>query len=353
MATPLRSLSSARSMDPARLGPRARAVALLLVAGLSFFGLTAAVVAVPAVGVASAAPAPTPERIAAQVHLLQAQVEQLVESYNESTVALAAATERSAALEQAVSVQESRTEALRRELGQLAAAAYRSGSAGTVASLLGTDTPEQFLDQASSLEAVAHERQVHIAEFRDATVGLAAAHRDAAAEVVQRRHIQDRIAKRRGSIERSLRQQQQLLSRLTARGRASVLGTRGVAMPLWSIPAAGRAATAIRFAYAQIGKPYRWGAAGPGSYDCSGLTMRAWGAAGVGMPQSSRAQYASGRRISTSRMQPGDLVFFGSPIHHVGLYIGGGNMIDAPHTGDVVKIRPVLSTGLVGAVRPG
>jgi peptidoglycan DL-endopeptidase CwlO len=115
----------------------------------------------------------------------------------------------------------------------------------------------------------------------------------------------------------------------------------------------GGAATAIAYARAQLGKPYRYAAAGPDAFDCSGLTMRAWGAAGVSMPHYSGAQYTRFPKVPLNAMQPGDLVFWGpGGSEHVGLYIGGGQMIAAPRTGDVVKIQAVWGSP-VGAVRPG
>jgi cell wall-associated NlpC family hydrolase len=115
----------------------------------------------------------------------------------------------------------------------------------------------------------------------------------------------------------------------------------------------GGAATAIAYARAQLGKPYRYAAAGPDAFDCSGLTMRAWGAAGVSMPHYSGAQYSMFPKVPLGSMLPGDLVFWGpGGSEHVGLYIGGGQMIAAPSTGDVVKIQAVWGSP-VGAVRPG
>ena len=110
-------------------------------------------------------------------------------------------------------------------------------------------------------------------------------------------------------------------------------------------PASGDAPAAIAAAKGQLGVPYRWGASSPGSgFDCSGLMMYAYGAAGRSLPHSSRAMYSMTRRISADQLQPGDLVFGGSPVHHVGLYIGGGMMIHAPHSGDVVRIASIYST---------
>jgi len=98
-------------------------------------------------------------------------------------------------------------------------------------------------------------------------------------------------------------------------------------------------------ARSQLGVPYRWGASSPGSgFDCSGLVLYAWKFGGLSLPHSSRAMYAMTQRISANQLEPGDLVFGGSPIHHVALYIGGGMMIQAPHSGDVVKISGIYSS---------
>ena len=120
-----------------------------------------------------------------------------------------------------------------------------------------------------------------------------------------------------------------------------------------NIPVSGRAAAAVHYAMAQIGKPYVYGAAGPNAYDCSGLTMAAWGSAGVGLPHSSSAQYGSGTHISASQLQPGDLVFYYSPISHVGMYIGNGMIVNAENPSAGIRVAPLYMMPYVGAVRPG
>jgi cell wall-associated NlpC family hydrolase len=124
--------------------------------------------------------------------------------------------------------------------------------------------------------------------------------------------------------------------------------------PAPDVPApSGGAQTAIDTAMAQLGKPYEYAASGPNTFDCSGLTMYAWAAAGVSLPHSSRMQFASLPHVPMEAMQPGDLVFYGSPIHHVGMYLGNGSYIHAPQTGDVVKISSVYRDDFAGAARPG
>lgn len=117
-------------------------------------------------------------------------------------------------------------------------------------------------------------------------------------------------------------------------------------------PVRSSASKAVATAAAQIGKPYEWGAAGPDSFDCSGLTMYAWASAGVSLPHSSRAQYSSLPKVPSDQIQPGDLLFFGNPIHHVGIYEGGGVMIGAPQTGETVRRASIYRKDFVGATRP-
>ncbi|HTH07826.1 MAG TPA: NlpC/P60 family protein, partial [Ilumatobacteraceae bacterium] len=119
-------------------------------------------------------------------------------------------------------------------------------------------------------------------------------------------------------------------------------------------PVSGKAGIAVQAAYGQLGVPYRFAAESPGvAFDCSGLTKYAWGRAGVYLPHQSRAQYAAVPHVTRDQIQPGDLVFYYSPIGHVGIYIGNGLLIHAPNTGDVVKISAVSWSKVVGIGRPG
>jgi peptidoglycan DL-endopeptidase CwlO len=126
-----------------------------------------------------------------------------------------------------------------------------------------------------------------------------------------------------------------------------------VNIPDFPAPSPG-AATAVAAAKSQLGVPYVFAAATPGvAFDCSGLTMWAWGRAGVSMAHFARSQYEAFPHVPLDALQPGDLVFFYSDIHHVGIYIGGGLMIDAPHRGATVRVTTLYSRNLIGAARPG
>jgi cell wall-associated NlpC family hydrolase len=120
-----------------------------------------------------------------------------------------------------------------------------------------------------------------------------------------------------------------------------------------NVPASSKAAIAVAYARAQLGKPYVFATAGPNTFDCSGLTMAAWAAAGVRMPHYSGSQATMFPKVSWDQLQPGDIVVFYADLHHVGLYIGNGLMIQAPQTGDVVKISPAWRTTFQWGVRPG
>src|SRR6266566_5422310 len=132
------------------------------------------------------------------------------------------------------------------------------------------------------------------------------------------------------------------------------LGGRGQAS--W-MDAGGAAATAVAYAMRQLGKPYQWGAAGPAAFDCSGLTSSAYLAAGIVIPRVSADQFNAGPHVAVADLLAGDLVFyaddpaFPATIHHVGMYIGNGLMVHAPHTGDVVRVASIWRQGYAGAVR--
>ena len=161
-----------------------------------------------------------------------------------------------------------------------------------------------------------------------------------------------------------LAEEQRVAAEAAAARRAAVAFARAAALesalPTATFPAAtALAAAALAFAEGQLGKPYVWGATGPGAFDCSGLTGAAYAAAGLALPRTSRQQWFAGPQVQLPDLQPGDLLFWATDtsdprtIHHVALYAGNGLMIAAPHTGAVVSVQAVYLDGFIGAVRPG
>lgn len=151
--------------------------------------------------------------------------------------------------------------------------------------------------------------------------------------------------------------------RLAAAGATAGLAFTGLAVatpsPAHAATASTPAASAISFGLTQLGKPYKWGATGPSAYDCSGFTQAAYRAAGISIPRVSRDQYANLPHVARANWRPGDLIFFASDrsrpssIHHVAIYMGRGWMMDAPHDGTVVQVRPIYTSGLMSyAARP-
>ncbi len=361
--------------------------------------LAAAVLAVSGVlggvgivgGQALAEPSDRTLRAQERLDRLNDQVDAAVEDYNEGKINLAKA-KRAAKAAQAGQVSAgAKLAAAQRAVGVLAASAYRSGGGEDMIQVMtASETPEAFMQRASTLNQVARANAVRMRDLRAARRELTASKQAADRSYAKVQALTKKLQSNKSSIEASVAEQTELLDRLetadervAARGAASAPGAaalrvsarRAAAAERASrddervdpgesgndgdagipsdVPVTGRGAAAVSYAYAQIGKPYKWAGDGPGSFDCSGLTMRAWGAAGVSLSHSSRAQIGEGRRVSRSELQPGDLVFFGNPIHHVGMYVGGGRMINAPQTGDVIRVRSMARGDYAGAVRPG
>jgi cell wall-associated NlpC family hydrolase len=198
--------------------------------------------------------------------------------------------------------------------------------------------------QAAAKKAAEEAAAAALAEARRAAAAAAAAKAAAEQEAAQR------AADRRRQVAAKAAAQREAAS-ANAGGGSSGGGSSGGGPTGSAGSPSSRAGAAVAAAYKQLGAPYDWAADGPGAFDCSGLTAYAWAAAGVDLPHSSQAQFGVGAHVSRSQLAPGDLVFFGSPIHHVGIYVGNGTMIDAPQTGDVVRVQSIDRSDYAGAVR--
>ncbi|MFB7286320.1 C40 family peptidase [Actinacidiphila glaucinigra] len=339
---------------------------------------------------ASAAPAspdkPSITEVKAQVDKLFHQAEAATERYNGAKEQTEQQRTRADALLDQVARKTETLNTARRTIGEYAAAQYRGGGLDGTTTFLLTSDPQQFLDQAHLMDRLS-DRQEHALEtFRSEQAETTAKRSEAVESLQKLTEAQRRLSAEKTAVKQKLAAAQKLLNSLTAQEKArlaalekkrqeeaaekaaeiaakekaaqeaaakesgSSTGSSGSTAPASGTYAA-KAAKAIEFARAQLGKPYVYGATGPNSYDCSGLTQAAWGAAGVSIPRVTYDQVDFGSRVSADQLQPGDLVFFYSDITHVGLYIGGGQMIHAPHTGSVVKIAPITEMPIYGYAR--
>jgi peptidoglycan DL-endopeptidase CwlO len=299
----------------------------------------------------------SPARLEDQLDQLNREADQLVEQYNQSNEALARIKRSLKGLRGQANVAEEDLRKLRAVLGARASAAYVQGAGSAVAAVLGSDDPAAAIARVQVLDLLA----AHDGDLMD-QLGVAGKsyderHRNlVAAEKAQAAEV-DRLAAKKAEVERAADKTRALLARMRAVDRpAAPSQPSGPVAPPPSGGGGGgggtgSAAAVVAYARAQVGKPYCYGGSGPGCFDCSGLTMMAWRQAGVSLPHSSASQYNVGRRISASELQPGDLIFYYSPISHVSVYIGGGQRISATHTGDYVRVQS-LGSSIVGYARP-
>ncbi len=335
-------VSRRRHASPAQL--LVIAVAVLICLGL--LPATSQATPLPA---SPASPAPTAAEARRMHATLAAKMGRATEEYDTAGVLLKRSEKQEKILRVQAAAQQKKVAGYETEVAEFAASAYRGGRMDMITSLLQSGSPQIFLDQMSTLDNLSRTQRIQLNRLIAAKRTLDRQQQKIAAVVKAQRQSRQIISTRRAAILKDLKAWTALDERLNPRSSRSGSGSYG---GTYTGPASGSARVALQAAYDQLGKPYSWGAAGPNAYDCSGLTMYAWAKAGVSLPHSSRMQYSSSpNKVSRANLQPGDLVFAGSPIYHVGMYVGNGNMIHAPQTGDVVRIAPLMSN-YVGAVRP-
>ncbi|WP_406421546.1 C40 family peptidase [Streptomyces sp. NBC_00873] len=334
-------------------GSAARTAATLAFAGAA----TAA--ALP--GSAHAEPQPTPTRIKAAVDRLYHDAEVATEQYNGAKEKATAAAKSLNALRDEAARRTERLNASRNALGSLAAAEYRTGGLDPSVQLALSSDPDQYLQRASYVDRAADRQAAEVSNVQRQVTEIAQLRAEAKDELAALTARRADLKKHRTTVRARLADAQKLLDTLSPAERAEFERSdtaRAAARADRSAPRLGtaqapnaRAAEAVAFAYGALGKPYVWGATGPSSFDCSGLTQAAWRSAGVSLPRTTYTQINVGRNIPRSELAPGDLVFFYSGISHVGLYIGDGQMIHAPHPGAPVRIAPIDGMPFAGATR--
>ncbi|GAA2576212.1 NlpC/P60 family protein [Streptomyces tubercidicus] len=357
-------------------------------AGLTTAALASVTLLSQSAEAAPRAPKPTVEEVQKKVDDLYHQAETATQKYN-------AAKERSDAqratvdglLDAAAKRAEKMNES-RRKLGSFASAQYRTGGMNPTAQLMLAKDPQQFVDRNHLMERLTDRQKQTVSDYQEQQAAAAKQRAEATRNLEQLQTSQASLKESKRSVQGKLAEARQLLSRLTAQEKARLAelerqkeaaakrraaeearkqqererqrqhdgdGSTGGGSTGGSTgdSASTKGAKALAFARAQIGKPYVWGATGPTSYDCSGLTQAAWKAAGVDLPRTTWDQVKEGQRVATKDLQPGDLVFFYDDISHVGMYIGNGKMVHAPKPGANVREESIYYMPIYGSVRPG
>ena len=292
--------------------------------------------------------APTLAEVQAKVRQLEEDATAAAEGAQEAKVKLNALTKTLTGIKQKAAVQGQNVSALSKSLGAIAIDQYKNGGLSQSLELLFSSDPTLYLSAAGSLDALTRRKSIQLNKFQAAEQRLNATTLTVEDKVALIAAAQKKYQAQARLAQSKLAEAEQLLAQLKKEDRdrlARLAEEQENADQASSLEAAksaqgisGRAGVALKYALKQIGDRYVFGADGLTTWDCSGLTMRAFQAAGVSLPHSSAAQFRYGKLISRSNLKPGDLVFFGSPISHVGIYLGGNKMVHAPRSGSRVKV---------------
>lgn len=342
---------------------RRTATLALAVCALTAFG--PAVAGTPAV----AAPASAGARIVQvemQLSALYQQAEAANARYDTATEAVRTGALQLAALAEAIYAAQDKAAVLKSLLGQVAAAAYRGGGLPPSVQLLFSSDPQGYLDNIPLIDLATGSVTRLVAEYRstEATLseygtlaarsvqGLTA---EQAAAAAAQQQIQDRLASATSLLAALQASQLAELQQMQAANAfsAQLRWRAQFSSAELARPGSARSSAVMAFAVAQIGRPYVWGGTGPDGFDCSGLVMRAWQAAGRSIPRTSEEQWAELPHVPISQIRPGDLIVYFHDASHVALYVGDGAIIQAPHPGGQVELSAVGSMPILGVVRPG
>jgi peptidoglycan DL-endopeptidase CwlO len=297
---------------------------------------------------------PSIDEVQTRVDRLYHQAEQAQERYHDAKVELDELRKDVGSLQADQDRQDDRLTTVREQVQDSIVSQYEGTSLSAVGQAVVSEDPSRFLSQLTTIAAY---NDIQSQLFADYSTELKALDIRSSATDDRRARmaaLEKELAKEQAAVQDKLAEAKDQLGQLKEDEREELLASRSGSVRLpTDVPASGRAGAAVQYALAQVGDAYVYGAAGPSAFDCSGLTMAAWAQAGVGLPHSSNAQFGAGPHISSSALQPGDLVFYYSPISHVGMYIGNGLIVHAANPGTGVLVSGLFSMPFSGAVRPG
>ena len=292
-------------------------------------------------------PQPSLATLVAQAKQLSNEVDSLGQQYDGLQIQLAHAKSEVKVANLAAQRAEAAMAGSQQAVAQLAAMGYMNGGMDPSLQILTSGNPESFLGQASTMQQLDNEAGMRLSTLQREQLAATRAQVTAKEEIASANQIQAEINGKVKSIKSKL-----AVLNSSAMTQAMAVFNQTGSYPNVVLPEATNVGTtALRAALTQRGKPYVWGAAGPDSYDCSGLVEWAFAQEGISLPHYTGSQWDSGMHVSRADLEPGDLVFFFSDISHVGIWIGNGLMVDAPSAGQDVQVQPVFWDAYVGAVR--
>jgi cell wall-associated NlpC family hydrolase len=321
---------------------------------VAFTAIAGATALLASLAPAYADPTPAPADVEAQIEQKWNALEPTIEQYNAVHGQLTANKAKAESIQAQLQPLQLEVDIAMSKVGDIAASVYKGGPGSTMNAVLASSSPTSLADQLTMLNMIARTQRdqiSNVAIVRDKYAGDKTSLDSLIAQ--QAKQDADLSAKKK-QIEDQINQ----LQRLRQQAYGASGGATGVLKPV-ACPVeytGGPGGIAAQRACSLIGKPYIWAAAGPGGYDCSGLTMAAWAAAGVRMDHLASTQRSQSKRISRADLRTGDLVFFGSDTHHVGIYVGGNWIVHAPHTGDyvrMVQLTGYYANNVSGYGRPG
>jgi cell wall-associated NlpC family hydrolase len=300
--------------------------------------VAAMAIAISAPMATAAHAAPSASELKKQIEAASNQLEDITESYNKLNIDLKKTADDQKKLTASLGPAKAKMLVAEAQVNTVASTAYIQGRVGPMSALLGAGDQSSLIDRMSYLDQISRANQRDIDDYT--LTSQTYADRQAALKTTQAKQQAQlkAISTRKSTIEANIKKLKKM--REQAYGSATQSASSGAAGKAPAI--SGSAGIAVDFAYAAANKPayYGYGDSGPSTYDCSGLTMAAWAAAGKSLPHNAAAQYSATARITKAQLQPGDLVFYRS-LGHVGLYVGGGMIIDASRQGEPVKKRSI------------